>query len=146
MKKFSVIILGVICILLSAFSVSAESIPGAIGSSTRWAVGWIDLDKITDFKKGDRLKITVGGTAKKILIRFLPKGADPNDPTGIDDGPRQVPDSRVLEVTLESDHTGIMQISAHGGQNPFGIYSLGEDNGLASLVNIERIDGKSDQN
>ncbi|HHT9114638.1 MAG TPA: hypothetical protein ACFYD0_15125 [Candidatus Wunengus sp. YC65] len=140
MKSFSIRLLVAVSIfLLCTSNLSAESLDGAIGSSTRWSVGWIDLTKISDFKKGDRLKITVGGTAKKVLIRFLPRGADPNDPVEIDGGPRQVPSDRVLEAILETDHYKIIQISVHGGPNPWGYFPLGQDNGAATIINVERL-------
>lgn len=144
MKLFAMSLLVVISVIVSStINLSAESLDGAIGSSSRWSVGWLDLEKITDFKKGDRLKITVGGTAKKILLRFLPKGADPNDPIGIDGGPRQVPNSRVIEVVVESDHKNIRQISVHGGPNPWGDFPLGQDNGAATIINAERLVSQS---
>lgn len=128
--------------LLYVCDISAEQLQGTSGSSERWGSGWFDLKAITDFKKGDKLKVVVGGTAKKILLRFLPMGYDPNDPIGIDGGPRQVPSNRVLEVVLESDHKKIVQISVHGGPNPWGQFPLGQDNGPATIVSVERVDNQ----
>jgi hypothetical protein len=126
-------------LLLCVRAISAEHLEGRIGMSKDWGSGWIDLRATADFQRGDRLKIVVGGTAKKILLRFLPKGIDPNTPSGIDGGPRQVPSSRVIDVVLESDHRQVVQISVHGGPNPWNLIPLGEDNGPATLVSVERV-------
>ena len=123
-----------------AISISlAQQLEGNIGISQDGRSGWMDLRSITDFQRGERIRIVVGGTAKKILLRFLPKGADPNSPSGIDGGARQVPDSRAIELVLGSEHKQTVQISVHGGRNPWNLIPLGENNGSATLVSIERL-------
>ena len=134
----------VVCIMLIwAVNLSAEPLRGMVGNSARWGVGWLDLESFTDFRTGDQLRITVGGTAKKVLVRFLEKGVTPDSPDGIDGGPLLVPANRVLTVTLESNHYRVAQISIHGGPNPWGIFPLGEGNGPATVINIERVTGKA---
>ena len=51
-------------------------VSGVVGSSNRWGSGWIDLDVTMDFKTGDRLRLTIGGTANKIKVR-LHGGSNP---------------------------------------------------------------------
>jgi hypothetical protein len=136
LARFSVL-LGLILIL--AYPVCAEPLKGRIGSSEKWGSGWIDLDKMTDFKPGDKLKLRIGGTAEKIVVRFLAKDEDPNDPAGIDGGIIKVPESRVVQVTLEAGHEHIVQISVHGGPSPWNLYSLGGGNGPAKIVSAERV-------
>jgi len=124
---------------LCAFDVSAEQLQGTPGNSEYWGSGWFDLQAPINFEKGERLRIVVGGTATKVLVRFLSKGADPNGSSGIDGGPRQVPADRVLEVTIDTAYKNITQISVHGGPNPWGRFPLGQDNGPATINSIDRI-------
>lgn len=88
MKKLSMI-----WIVSSAFFVAtlyglpntsrAETLAGASGASSQWGSGWIDLAPAVDFKKEDRLKLLIGGTANKIIVRLLPKGQSPDSSVGI---------------------------------------------------------------
>ena len=112
---------------------------GVAGSSNRWGSGWIDLDDTMDFKKGDRLRLTIGGTANKIKVRLLPRGRSPDSTAGILPGDVSVPQNRTVEVELDSDHLRISQISVHGGPNPWGAFPLGGGNGPAILEKAELI-------
>ncbi len=110
---------------------------GVTGSSQQWESGWLDLATPTEFVKGSRLRLKIGGTAAKIIVRLLPKGISSGSPQGIIGGVITVPKSRIVEVSLETDHRGIIQISVHGGPNPWGVYPLGGDNGPATLTGVE---------
>jgi hypothetical protein len=112
---------------------------GRTGASSQWDSGWITLDAVADFKRGDQLKIRVGGTAHRMVLRLLPKGASPDEPTGVDGGVIVVPEDRVVLVALEDDHEDVEQISVHGGPSPWNLYSLGEDNGNATLQTVQRV-------
>lgn len=59
--------------LVLSGAVGAETLAGAIGSSSQWGSGWLDLAPPVDFTKGERLKLLIGGTANKILVRLLPR-------------------------------------------------------------------------
>ncbi len=115
----------------------AEILQGVEGESTRWGAGWLDLVVPKDFRGGDKIRLTIGGSAARIIVRFLPAGADPNNPAGFEGGILEVPDSRVVEVTLSQDHRNVVQISVHGGPNPWGRFPLGGSNGPASLLLVE---------
>lgn len=121
-----------------AFSQTYETLQGRIGSAPQWGSGWIDLDEQIDLERGERLRLTIGGSARRILIRYLPEGVDPNSPRGIDGGARAVPNNGVVELTLEEGHNNVVQISVHGGPAPWNI-PLGGGNGPATLVRAERI-------
>ncbi|NQT21090.1 MAG: hypothetical protein HQ592_15385 [Planctomycetes bacterium] len=108
---------------------------GELGSSSRWCSGWLDLATTTDFAKSDLLRLRIGGTATKILVRLLPKGISADRPHGIIGGAITVADNRIVEVVFDTDRKGIVQISIHGGPNPWGRYPLGASNGC--LVTIE---------
>ena len=125
--------------LAGSAEISDHPLSGETGSSLRWGSGWIDLTTPTDFKKGDRLKLKIGGTAEKILVRLLPEGMDPGSTTGIVGDGIKVPESRIIEITLQQDHKRIGQISVHGGPNPWGKFPLGGGNGPATLLSAERI-------
>jgi len=69
---------------------SGVVLEGDIGSLAKWGSAWIDLATPRDFKKGERLRLTLGGSgdpkkkpAEKVLVRLLRKGDDPNLPVGI---------------------------------------------------------------
>jgi hypothetical protein len=124
--------------LVQPVELRAETLEGSVGNSAKWGVGWLDLESFTDFKTGDQLEIRVGGTAKRVLVRFLRKGASPDSPDGIEGGPWNVPANRVLTITLGQDRRRVGQISVHGGVNPWGTYPLGKGNGPATVISIER--------
>lgn len=120
-------------------TVYSEPLQGGIGASAHWGSGWLDLFKSTSFHRGDRLKLRVGGTANTIVVRFLEEGADPDDPSGIDGGPIKVPIDRLVEIVLQEDHENVIQISIHGGPNPWGLFLMGGGNGPATLLGAERV-------
>jgi len=116
-----------------------ELLAGEIGSSSRWGSGWLDLATTIDFDKGDRLRLQIGGMAEKILVRLLPRGVSPDEPHGIVGGAITVPENRIVEVVLNTDRKEIIQISVHGGPNPWGRYPLGSGNGPATIQAAELI-------
>jgi len=105
---------------------------GEIGASSRWGSGWLDLAAPTDFLKGDRIRLKIGGSASKILVRLLPKGQDPGTSIGLIGGTITVPEDRIVEVTLKYDRREIIQVSVHGGPNPWN-RPLGGGNGPATI-------------
>lgn len=112
---------------------------GETGSSPKWGSGWIDLATAMDFAAGDKLRIRIGGTAKKVLVRLLPEGSFPDSTDGIVGGAFIVPGNRVVEVVLDKDRKGIIQISVHGGPNPWGKFPLGGGNGPATIESVTLI-------
>ncbi len=114
---------------------------GTTGSSSQWGSGWLDLATPTDFAKGTRLRVRVGGTAKKIFVRLLAKGVSPDSSRGIVGGALNVPENRVVEVRLDVDRKGIKQISVHGGPNPWN-KQLGSSIGPATLEAVEVMKGE----
>ncbi len=111
-------------------------VSGRTGVSSRWGSAWLDLGTVTEFFRGDRLRLTIGGTAEQVLVRLLPRGSSPDKPVGILPETYSVPPNRILEVLLNSNHSGITQISVHGGPNPWGMYPLGDENGSATLTDV----------
>lgn len=101
--------------------------------------GWCDFSTPVAFKKGERLRLAVGGSAKKVIVRLLPKGGDPNTTLGVIPTPFTVPPDRFLVVTVPSDAPAIIQISIHGGKNPWGQYPLAAGNGAATISGVERL-------
>ena len=117
----------------------SSALRGRIGVSHEWHSSWIDLDAVTSFTRGDKLRLRVAGTAHTIVLRLLPTGASADDPAGIDGDTIAVPKDRVVVVALQDDHANIEQISIHGGPNPWNRYPLGEDNGDPVLQTIQRV-------
>jgi len=143
LKKYSIFLGLVFSLCLPFLGESAEtknmSLAGDIGASAKWGSGWIDLAPAVDFLQGDRLRIKVGRTAGKILVRLLAKGQYPDSSDGIIGGTTVVPKSRIVEVRLDSPKKGIIQISIHGGPNPWGKFPLGGANGPATLETVDLI-------
>jgi hypothetical protein len=116
-------------------------LPGKIGASATWKSGWIDLTNPTNFAKGDRLRMRVGGTALKVVVRLLQRGSDPDASGGV------LPDvysirpeqDRTIDVVVPDDTPQVVQISLHGGPNPFNEIPLGSGNGAATLLSVERV-------
>ena len=122
---------------VSAAAPSTAILTGKIGVSDRWSSGWIDLDTATDFMKGDKLRIKVGGTARKILVRLLAEGQSPDSTSGVISTAISVPQSRTVVVELQKDYPRTVQVSVHGGPNPWGTFPLGQGNGPVSLQTVE---------
>ena len=129
----------VVCLLMFAASLSAEQLAGDTGSGAgnEWQSSWLDLRGPMTFRKGERVLIKVQGSAEKVLVRLLPKASPPESADGIEGGPRSVPASHILVVTLESDHPDVKQISVHAGKKAWNT-SLGANNGTIQVVSIER--------
>lgn len=142
--KVMYVVASIVSILFLIFTLNfpihlwAESFAGVTGSSSQWGSGWMLFAPAVDFKKGDKLRIIIGGTAKKVVVRLLPKGRSPDTSVGVIGGPVIVPSTRVVEVTLSEDRKQVVQISVHGGVNPWNEFNLGGDNGSATIVSIER--------
>lgn len=117
---------------------ASKPVTGRTGVSSRWGSGWLDLDTAMDFLKGDRLRLTLGGTAAKIFVRLLPRGESPDESVWIIGGAITVPQSRIVEVTLPADRKQIIQISVHGGPSPWN-RGLGGGNGPATVEAVELI-------
>lgn len=113
-------------------------IQGSIGNSEKWSSAWLNLESETNFNEGDTLRLTLGGNASTILVRLLPKGSSPDDPVGIL-GTYPVPRDGILDVKLPKTYLGVVQISIHGGSNPWGKYPLGVNNGAPMIRKIELI-------
>ena len=134
--RFLAIAIPIVLLVLTTVAYS-ESLPGHLGSDAQRGRGWIDLDRPTDFKQGETLKLKVGLTATRVLVRLLKKYDDPNEPNGIVGGIVEVPKDRTILITLREDHPSTIQISVNGGPNPWK-YLLGIDNGPATLESAER--------
>ncbi len=136
LRILGVVLLGTLTLTTAK---AAELLSGEIGTSSQWGSGWLDLDSPTDFKSGDKLRLAIGGTAKNIKVRLLPNGRSPDTTAGMLRGVIAVPESRTVEVELQSDRPQVVQISVHGGPNPWGKYPLGGGNGPATLDSAELI-------
>jgi hypothetical protein len=111
---------------------------GKTGFSGEDGSGWLDLSPI-DFSKGDHLVITLGGTATVVVVRLLPKGFDPSRPDVIVAKKMAVRADRTVDVPLTSDYKNIVQVSVHGGPNPWNQFPLGAGNGPATLIRLEYV-------
>lgn len=116
-----------------------EFLTGDIGSSSRWGSGWLDLATPLHLRTGDRLRLRIGGGASKVLVRLLPRGTSPDSSVGIIGGPIEVPEDKTVEVLLDTERQEIVQISVHGGPNPWGRFPLGAGNGPATIEAAELI-------
>lgn len=127
-------------VLMLVSTAGAEQLTGTIGSAAGrdWQSSWIDLTNMTNFRPGERLKITVQGTAENVVVRLLPQGVHPSSSQGIVGGVMKVPKDGVLEVQLKEERRNVVQISVHGSQKAWNI-SLGSGNGPVTLEGVDRV-------
>jgi hypothetical protein len=114
-----------------------QRMAGGIGASDQFSSGWLDLRPMSDFPRGTRLRLQIGGSAQKAVVRLLSQGDSPDSPSGIV-GAFDIPTDRILMVTLDSEYKNVVQISSHGGSKPWGMFPLGGGNGPAYVTQIER--------
>jgi hypothetical protein len=136
---FSRITVLVISVLIFAISAYAELLPGTPGSAAGelWQSSWLNINPPTNFKKGETIKIKIGGNAENVLVRFLAKGSIPNSSKGIEGKVRKVSSNKTLELKLERNHPNVKQISVHAGKEAWGM-PLGGNNGNVKIISIER--------
>lgn len=128
----------VVFLLWMPYVGAAEPLAGTLGAAAQYGSGWIDFTQPVDFAKGDRLRLVIGGTASKILVRMLAKGQARDSSDGLVGGPIDVPKTRVIELMLGESRAQIVQISVHGGANPWGKFPM-PGNGPAALQSVERL-------
>jgi len=118
----------------------AERLIGRTGSLSDFGSGWLDLATPTTFHRGDKLRIEVGGTASRILVRLLPVGFSPDNPDLVVERNIAVPPKdRVITITLGADYRNISQISVHGNRVAFRQFLLGDGNGPATIVSVDHL-------
>jgi hypothetical protein len=141
-RRYCIHVLAILYLLALPCPVNAQVLAGATGSSSQWGAGWLDLAPPVDFAKGDRLKLFIGGSATKVVVRLLPRGAPPDTSVGIIADVIDVPRSRIVEITIPEYRKQVVQISVHGGPNPWGRFPLGGGNGPATIESAERLKPK----
>ncbi len=150
MKNIFTLIIFAAITLLGYVSGSAVPLEGQIDglkegtnsiSGPIWYSSYMQLTTPRNFIKGEQLRITLRGKAKRVYVRLLPKDADATSPTGIIDKRIPVPQNGVITVTLESTYQNIQQISVHSGREAFAKrISLFNDN--VDIVSIDVSEGK----
>jgi hypothetical protein len=136
-----IIFLIAISAFVPAYSADTKGSPlnGQTGASEQWGSGWIDLASPVNLVKGDVLRLKVGGSAQKVMVRCLAKGQSPDSTEGLVGDAVIVPKDRIINIRLSSSRNNIVQISVHGGANPWGMYPLGQSNGPATIDSAEII-------
>ena len=133
-----------ILLMLTASSGTAAAQPAqrlacTIGVDQHYGSGYCDLRPVVNFLAKDRLRIHVGGTAARVVVRLLPEGSSPGGSDIVIREGQIVPPGRVFDVVLTQDYPNTVQVSVHGGSNPWGLYPLGAGNGPATLLSVERL-------
>ena len=116
-----------------------QRLMGVPGVDQDHGSGYLDLKPIVSFHAGERLRIHVGGTAARVVVRLLPRGSSPDSANIIVSTGQVVPPGRVLDVALTQDYPNILQVSVHGGPAPWNLYPLGAHNGPATLLSVDRL-------
>src|SRR5438309_3625158 len=78
-----------------------KRIQGTPGKDSRYGAGYIDLRPTITFGQGEKLRLRIGETAKRVVVRLLPSGADPAEAVGVL-GTFDVPTDRLLVLTLDA--------------------------------------------
>lgn len=121
-----------VLVVASAFPQTTEALHGSAGKDAHWNSGWMDFTQPINLYKGDQLRLSVGGAASKVVVRFLDDSRRADSVEGVI-GVFPVGPDRTIRITLDADYKGIQQISVHGGPNPWNLYDLGGGNGAATL-------------
>jgi hypothetical protein len=110
---------------------------GTPGSSQQWGSGWLNLSPRMNFYKGDKLRLSIGGTrVKRVIVRLLGATESAETSAGAIPEPKEVKQG-VVEVVLTEDYPQIKQISVHGGTDLWnGAFNLGSANGPATLNKV----------
>jgi hypothetical protein len=114
---------------------ACSRLEGVIGASAQWGSGWLDLNARPRLSSGAKLRIAIGGTARKILVRVLREGESADNPTGVL-GSYEVPKDRIVVATTTRPFENVKQISVHGGKKAWD-WPLGDDNDPATLFFVE---------
>jgi len=138
MKCIVFLLIAFIITIATHVPVSAQPLECTYSSSDQWGSGWCDLFPPMNLAEGVCLDLKIGGSANMILIRVLREGEDPNQSVGLIGEPIKLPDDREVTVNLRKTYSNVVQISVHGGPNPFRI-SLGSNNGPAKLQLVEHV-------
>lgn len=125
--------------------VSAQQLNCTLGTSERWNSGWCDLEPPVTFSNGICLKLGIGGTATKVVVRILGNGQDPNQPVGIATDAMSIPTDRQLIINLKRQYPNSSQVSVHGGKAAWHI-KLGDSNGPATLDSVEQVQCAAQKN
>src|SRR5687768_17516804 len=64
----------------------SDEIAGTLGTSKSGS-GYLDLNAPINFRRGERIRLLIGGTARKIVVRLLPRNAKADSPVGVIGGP-----------------------------------------------------------
>jgi hypothetical protein len=136
-----------VCLLLMGSLFLAQSkkntaeqgvrLQGTPGSSQQWGSGWLNLNPPMSFHKGDRLKLSIGGSrVRRVIVRLLGATESAETSAGAIPEPKEVKQG-LVEVVLDEDYPNIKQISVHGGTDLWnGAFNLGSDNGPATLNKV----------
>jgi len=103
--------------------------------------GWCDLNPPINLSQGTCLKLSIGGTAKKVLIRVLEEKNNYSECVGLINNCQgsnihKVPNNRKIIVRLSSNYSNVKQISVHGGPRAWE-FELGRNNGPATLREVK---------
>ena len=127
-------------VLMLVFNRRAEQLTGTIGSAAGRdrQSSWIDLTNMTNFRPGERLKITVQGTAENVVSELLPQGYI--QLIAGHRGRRHEGSQRRSfgSAAEKEERRNVVQISVHGSQKAWNI-SLGSGNGPVTLEGVDRV-------
>jgi len=138
-QKVYLLLVVFIAVLSIEGSVIGQPLDCLFGSSSRWGSGWCDFEHPINLTEGTCLRLSIGGTANKILVRILRAGEDPNEPIGLLGNPITVPNNRKIIIRLERTYSNVVQISVHGGPQAWH-FNLGSNNGPATLLMVEQVE------
>ncbi len=138
MKKARLLAVVGFTLILSGMDSFAQPLGCEYGSSSQWGSGWCNLNPPRTFSSKMCLRLKIGGSASKVLIRLLNRNDDPGQLVGIVGGIQDVPESRQIVLELTRDFTDIKQISIHGNPKAWS-YDLGPGNGPAKIESVEEV-------
>ncbi len=137
MRYILVLLFSFLAVVFTHRPVDAESLGCTPGNSPNLGSGWCDFEAPVQLAKGTCLKLTLGGTAQKIVVRILQVGQDPSKAVGLIGKPVAVPSNKQIKLIFNKSYPQVVQISVHG-REPWGRF-IHDQNGPATLDSLEKI-------
>jgi hypothetical protein len=114
----------------------AEPLNCKFGSSAKWGSGSCSLKPAITLNKGQCVRVTVGGTAKQVILRVIRAGENPGKENTFLGEKVTLGPGRMVVVEVPKDLDKVKTINVHGGKRAWSVV-FDEGNGPATVEQVE---------